>query len=102
MNRLLKAEEILMFALGIYLFGLLHFAWWWFLLLILAPDLGMIGYVFGNKIGALTYNLSHHKGLAIALYLFGSNLSLSLWQLAGTHLIFAFRHGPYFWLWPEI
>ncbi len=86
MNGLLKTEEILMFALGIYMYSLLDFAWWWFLLLILAPDLGMIGYVFGSKIGAFTYNLTHHKGLAIALYLFGSYLSLPLWQLAGTIL----------------
>ena len=86
MNRLLKTEEILRFALGIYFLSLLHVAWGWFLLLILAPDLGMFGYVLGNKIGALTYNLTHHKGLAIAPYLFGSYLSLPLWQLAGVIL----------------
>lgn len=33
MSILLKIEEILMFALGIYLFNLLDYAWWWFLVL---------------------------------------------------------------------
>jgi hypothetical protein len=86
MKTLIKLEEIMMFVLGIYLFGLLDYAWWWFLVLILAPDIGMIGYAFGNKIGAIFYNIFHHKGLAIGTYLFGMYLSLPLWQLAGVIL----------------
>lgn len=90
MSILLKIEEILMFALGIYLFNLLDYAWWWFLVFILTPDIGMVGYLFGNKVGAVTYNLFHPKGAAIALYLLGSYLSLPLWQLAG---IVLFSHS---------
>ncbi|MDT7829416.1 DUF4260 domain-containing protein [Pricia sp. S334] len=90
MKALLKLEEILMFVLGIYLFGMLDYAWWWFLVLILAPDIGMIGYLFGNKIGAVGYNLFHHKGVAIAVYLLGNYLSLPLWQLTG---IILFSHS---------
>lgn len=90
MSILLKMEEILMFSLGIFLFSLLDYAWWWFLVLILTPDIGMVGYLFGNKVGAVTYNLFHHRGVAIALYLLGSYLSLPLWQLAG---IILFSHS---------
>ena len=90
MKALLKLEEILMFVLGTYLFGMLDYAWWWFLVLILAPDIGMIGYLFGNKIGAVGYNLFHHKGVAIAVYLLGNYLSLPLWQLTG---IILFSHS---------
>jgi len=86
----LKLEECLMFALGIYLFSLLDYQWWWFLVLILAPDIGMVGYAFGNKIGALMYNVFHHKGLAIAIYLSGIYLSLPLLQLIG---IILFSHA---------
>lgn len=75
-----------MFVLGIYLFSLLPYQWWWFLVLILAPDLGMIGYLFGNKIGALMYNIFHHKGVAIALYLLGVYLSMDIVQLIGVVL----------------
>ena len=90
MNTILKLEETLMFVLGIYLFSLLDYQWWWFLVLILAPDIGMLGYLFGNKIGAFCYNAFHHKGLAIAIYLVGIYLSLPLLQLAG---IILFSHA---------
>lgn len=86
MNISLKLEEVLMFVLGIYLFSLLDYEWWWFLALILTPDIGMLGYLFGNKIGAIGYNLFHHKGLAIVLYLIGIYLSLPLLQLVGVIL----------------
>jgi len=90
MNAILKLEEALMFALGIYLFSLLDYQWWWFLVLILAPDIGMVGYAFGNKVGALMYNIFHHKGLAIIMYLSGIFLSLPLLQLIG---IILFSHA---------
>ncbi len=90
MKTVLKLEEVLMFVLGIYLFNQLDYAWWWFLVLILAPDIGMIGYLFNNKIGALTYNLFHHKGLAILVYLAGVYFSIPLCQLIG---IILFSHS---------
>lgn len=86
MKTMIKLEEVLMFVLGIYLFSLLNFEWWWFLALILTPDIGMLGYVLGNKIGAISYNLFHHKGLAIAIYLLGIYLSLPILQLIGVIL----------------
>ena len=63
MKTIIKLEEVLMFVLGIYLFNQLDYAWWWFLVLILAPDIGMLGYLFGNRAGAFTYNLFHHSYL---------------------------------------
>ena len=86
MGTILKLEELMMFVLGIYLFGLLPYEGWWFLVLILAPDIGMVGYLFGNTIGATVYNLFHHKGVAILVYLVGAYLSLSLLQLIGVIL----------------
>jgi len=68
MKELIRLEELAMFALSILLFNELPFAWWWFAALILAPDIGMIGYAFGDKIGAYSYNLFHHKGLALLIY----------------------------------
>lgn len=86
MKTVLKLEEILMFVLGIYLFNQLDYAWWWFLALILAPDIGMLGYLLGNRAGAFTYNLFHHKGMAIIIYLLGSYFSIPLCQLVGVIL----------------
>ncbi|HYH12359.1 MAG TPA: DUF4260 domain-containing protein [Thermomicrobiales bacterium] len=34
-------------------------SWWLFALLIFAPDLSMLGYLAGSRIGAMTYNLLH-------------------------------------------
>lgn len=90
MKNSLKIEELFMFGLGVYLFSLLPYQWWWFLVLILAPDIGMIGYLFGNKVGAFMYNLFHHKGVAIAIYLLGVYLSVSVMQLIG---ILLFTHS---------
>jgi hypothetical protein len=86
MNNLIKLEEAAMFALGIYLFSILPFAWWWFLVLILVPDFSMIGYVFGNKAGAWAYNIFHHKAIAILFYLSGAYSGMPVLQLAGVIL----------------
>jgi hypothetical protein len=81
MQKVIKLEELGLFILGIYFFNQLEYAWWWFFVLILVPDLSMIGYFFGNKSGAFCYNIAHHRGLAIALYLIGiycSNVEIQL------------------------
>lgn len=90
MKTIIKLEETALFFLGIYLFSLLNFEWWWFLVLILAPDLSMLGYLFGNKSGAFFYNVFHHKGIAVSLYILGSYLNNELLQLAG---IILFSHS---------
>lgn len=90
MQNTLKIEELFMFVLGVYLFTLLNLDWWWFPLLILLPDLGMLGYVMNPKTGAILYNLCHHKGLAIAMYLLGMYLDNYILQLIG---IILFSHS---------
>lgn len=71
MKTLLKSEELIQFLGAIYLFSRLNFAWWWFPALILVPDLSMIGYVINPAIGAVFYNIVHHKGLGILIGLLG-------------------------------
>ena len=90
MRTMLKIEELFMFFFGIYLFNQLPFQWWWFLILIFTPDIGMLGYLFGNRAGALMYNAFHHKGLAIAAYLLGIYLSSTILMLTG---IILFSHA---------
>ena len=86
MKSIIKLEELGLFILGIYFFSQMEYAWWWFLVLILVPDLSMMGYVFGDKVGALCYNIAHHRGIAIVLYLFGIYCSNAETQLAGAIL----------------
>lgn len=88
----LKLEELMMLLLGIFVFSFLDFAWWWFLVLFLTPDVGMLGYLFGNKTGAFLYNLFHHKGLAILIWFVGFSLENQFFQLISVIL---FAHASF-------
>jgi len=90
MKNLIKFEEFAQFLFGIYLFSNLDFAWWWFFVLILLPDISMIGYAFSNRIGAYSYNFFHHKGVAIAVYLIGIYFGNQVIELIG---IILFSHS---------
>lgn len=90
MKLTLKLEELAMLGLGVFAFNQLDFAWWWFLVLILTPDIGMFGYLVNSKIGALVYNIFHHKGLAILIYFSGIYLANDVVQLIG---IILFSHA---------
>jgi uncharacterized membrane protein YGL010W len=71
MKRIIQLEEVAMLGISIYALYLLKVEWWFYLLLLLAPDVSMLGYLAGNKIGAITYNLFHHKTVAIILFMIG-------------------------------
>ena len=83
MKKVIQIEELAMFLLCIYLFSQLSFQWWWYLVLILTPDISMVAYTFGNKTGAIIYNIFHHKALAIAIYIAGLYQQNELLQLIG-------------------
>lgn len=43
------------------------FGWLAFALLVLAPDLAMVGYAAGRQVGAVVYDVAHTEALPIAL-----------------------------------
>ena len=86
METTLKIEELAQFILGIFIFSQLDYAWWWFLVLILTPDIGAIGYLINTKIGAFTYNVFHHKAIAIIVGVVGFYFNSSLLILIGVIL----------------
>ncbi|MBK9247259.1 MAG: DUF4260 domain-containing protein [Ignavibacteria bacterium] len=86
MKLLLQLEELALFALGVVFFSTLGYSWWTFLGLILAPDIGMLGYLVNSKVGAVSYNLLHHRGIAIVVGLLGFSLSIPILTLTGTIL----------------
>lgn len=86
MRNLLKLEETGIFLLTVYLFSTLDFAWWWFPTLLLVPDIGMIGYLINSKIGALLYNLFHHRLVAACVGMYGLAFENTYWILAGVIL----------------
>ncbi|MBK8008214.1 MAG: DUF4260 domain-containing protein [Rhizobiales bacterium] len=56
---LLKAEGFALFAICVFAYWKLGVTWWLFAVLILAPDLTMIGYLAGPRFGAHLYNAGH-------------------------------------------
>ncbi|WP_217988393.1 DUF4260 domain-containing protein [Aliifodinibius salipaludis] len=90
MKSLVKSEELVMFLFAGFLFWNTDFAWWWFPALLLVPDISMIGYAINNKIGAYFYNLAHHKGLALLVYIVGFVMESPATELAG---IILFAHS---------
>ena len=87
MKTLLKLEEFFLFGLALFLFSQLDYGWGWYALLFLTPDLSMVGYLANPRIGAWTYNLVHHKGLAVALYILGAVFLIPWLMIAGTLLL---------------
>ena len=67
MKNLLRVEEAAMFALSILLFIYTDFNWWWYPVLLLAPDLSMLGYLGTPGYGAVIYNIFHHRALSLIL-----------------------------------
>ncbi|MBL1421098.1 MAG: DUF4260 domain-containing protein [Alphaproteobacteria bacterium] len=75
---ILQLEGAAIFALAILIYTNLSDSWWLFGGLILAPDLTMIGYAFGLKIGTFCYNLGHNYVFPAALAALGIYLSDNL------------------------
>ena len=86
MKNSLKIEEVFCLALGIYLSSLLpnHPSWWLYSILFFIPDIGMLGYLMNKKVGAISYNIFHHKAVALSVYfigLFVQNYEIQFWGL---------------------
>ncbi|MFI5136983.1 MAG: DUF4260 domain-containing protein [Sphingobacteriales bacterium] len=69
----LQTEEIAITAAAIYFLTRhsLGFPLWVWIPLFLIPDLSMLGYMVNNRAGASTYNLFHHRGLALLIAVAG-------------------------------
>lgn len=78
MKWLLKTEELVMLLLSIFLLWNSDATWYWYMLVLLGPDISMLGYLVNDKVGAALYNVFHHKGVAILLFMAGMYLSLDL------------------------
>lgn len=86
MKNLIRLEEVAIFCLSIFLFSLLNYNWWLFPLLLLLPDLAMAGYLADPKTGAVLYNIFHHRGISLAVYIVGALIDQQILQLLGVIL----------------
>ena len=83
MKDLLKLEEVALFVFGIFLYSREPYRWWLFPLLLLLPDVGMLGYIVSPKVGAIVYNIVHHRALSLLLLMLGYALNNHLLILIG-------------------
>ncbi|HEY3365736.1 MAG TPA: DUF4260 domain-containing protein [Symbiobacteriaceae bacterium] len=56
---LLRGEGLAAFILAAVLYRTVGGPWLLFILLLLVPDLSALGYLAGNRVGAVTYNVIH-------------------------------------------
>ena len=71
MKRLMQLEEVAMLIFCIYFLYMVKVDWWIYILLFIGPDISMLGYLGGNKSGAVLYNIFHHKTIAVFIFLLG-------------------------------
>jgi hypothetical protein len=89
---ILRLEGLALALACLWLYSLFHQSWWLFAVLILAPDLSMLGYLAGPKVGAALYNAVHSWILVVALFFLafypgsGDPLYLSIPFILGVHI----------------
>ncbi len=64
-------EGLAVFVLSLYFYGTSQLSWLFFFVLLLAPDISMLGYFINNKIGARLYNLFHTYTITIIVIFWG-------------------------------
>lgn len=83
MKNIIKLEETAMLIISILALMYLKVEWWYYLVLFLGPDISLAGYLLGNKVGAICYNVFHHKGIALVLLTIGFIYNYRELQIAG-------------------
>jgi hypothetical protein len=84
---LLRFEWVALFLLGIGLYLQSHGNPYWLVPALLAPDLSMVGYLAGPRVGAVTYNLAHNLVVPVLLMFIAWPLQSGVVALAGMVLL---------------
>lgn len=89
MDIAIKIEEAAITAVSIYFLSKYNLGLpvWALALLFFSPDLSMLGYLLNTRIGAFTYNLFHHRGLALALLAVGFFMHVDVLITGGLLLV---------------
>jgi hypothetical protein len=87
----LRVEGLATFAAGLAGFLFLGLAWWAFVLLLIVPDVSIIGYLRGPRVGAVVYNLVHDLAAGVAMA--GLGLALGSVPVAAAGAILVAHSG---------
>ncbi|AEB12765.1 DUF4260 domain-containing protein [Marinithermus hydrothermalis] len=85
-----RLEGLFVLVVALWLYAGLEVSWGWWLALLL-PDLSMLGYLWGARVGAIAYNLFHTYALPLLMLGAGFWLRDSLW--VGLGVIWAAHIG---------
>jgi len=92
LRKLLRAEGGAEFVILLILYQRAGGSWWLFAAAFLAPDLGLLGYLAGPRVGSACYNALHLFAvpalLGAASLLAGWPLGVSLALIWGAHIAF--------------
>ena len=94
MKIILRCEEAAMAIIAIYFLSFYNLGlpvWLW-IILFFAPDIGMLGYLISTKAGAFTYNILHHKAVAILIFAIGYGVHSNVCSAIG---ILLFAHSSF-------
>jgi len=90
MDFTIRIEEAALTAVAIYFLTKYNLGlpvWLW-IFLFFTPDLSMLGYLVNPRVGALIYNLFHHRAVAIIVLAVGFLMHMDMF-IAGGLLLFA-------------
>lgn len=82
-NWILRTEGLVVLILALYAYFSMGVSWVIFAIFFLLPDISLIGYLAGNKIGASAYNIAHSYIGALICAAVGFFSSIEAAQLAG-------------------
>lgn len=83
----LRIEGLAAFVAGLAIFVALGGPWLLAIPLLLVPDVSMVGYLRGPRLGALTYNLVHNWAIGLAVLGLGVWSGIGAVTMAGAILI---------------
>ena len=86
-RRWLRIEGLAAFAAGIALYAAGGGDLVWLLPLLLVPDVSMLGYLAGPRVGAFTYNLAHTWAAGLAVLALGLAVASGPATIAGAILV---------------
>lgn len=89
MDIIIKIEEAAITVVSIYFLSKynLGMPFWVWALLFFSPDMSMLGYLVNTRVGAFTYNLFHHRAVALALVATGFLMHMDILTAGGLLLL---------------
>jgi hypothetical protein len=83
----LRLEGLALLVAGVIAYGWLNGPWLALIPLLLLPDLSMVGYLRGPRLGAIVYDLGHNLVLGLGVIGLGLWLDLDWLTIAGVVLV---------------